>query len=209
MDRIEHRRRLRLSVAGLAIVWALSFAAPLLPFFPTVLVGGVLAGTAGLWVRRALPEGGPAWRVHPLWLLVAVVAAALHYILGTAAFRAVADLWDGWLAAAAEIYTRTGEVPLAAQLVMAAAITAPLEEVFWRGAAHPSITAGEPSTTRRVVGGALAYAAFHVVTLQAPLVAAAALGGLLWGWLAERSGSVTVPMVAHATWTAAMIAWPP
>jgi membrane protease YdiL (CAAX protease family) len=201
--------RVRVGTALLAIVWALSFAVPLLPFFPTVLVGGAVAGALGLWIRASIVERRPRFATTPSWVGLGLVAAGVHYVAGVAAYRLVADRWGVFPDAASEIYVRTSEVPLAAALLMAGLVTAPLEELFWRGAVQPIVTRSDRRATRRIVGGAIAYAAFHLVTFQPPLVAAALLGGLVWGWLLERSGSVTVPMVAHGAWTALMIAYPP
>ncbi|MBW3662044.1 MAG: CPBP family intramembrane metalloprotease [Actinobacteria bacterium] len=209
MDVRSPHARVQVGTALLAIVWALSFAVPVLPFFPTVLVGGAIAGALGLWVRATIVSRRPPFTTTPTWVVVGLVTAGVHYVVGVAAFRFVAARWDVFPGAAADIYGRTAEVPLAAALVMAGLVTAPLEEVFWRGAVQPVVTRADRSATRRIVGGAIAYAAFHLVTFQPALVAAALLGGLVWGWLLERSGSVAVPMVAHGAWTALMIAYPP
>ncbi len=50
---------------------------------------------------------------------------------------------------------------------------------------------------------------FHLPTLQLTLISAAALGGLVWGWLRERTEGMAAPVVAHAIWTGAMVLVPP
>lgn len=204
------RRRAGVSIAVLAVVWGTSFVVVALPFFPTVLVGGALSGLAGLWVRAALPTAArPRLRVSGRVVVVALAVAVAHLVVGLAAFRAA----DGWLPAlvtsAEGIYGRTGEVPLAAQLVLAATLTAPLEELFWRGAVQPVVGVHVPDRWWRVLAAAAIYTLFHVATLKVALVAAAALGGLVWGTLLERTRSVGAAIIAHGTWTALMLLIPP
>lgn len=194
------RRRVRWALVGLAAVWAVSFTVPALPFFPTVLVGGAAAALAGRWVRAAL-VAPPPLRAPRRWWLVAVVVAAAHDLLGRLWWWAL----PGWRTAAsaglAPLWARLDAAPLWLRLLAAGALTAPMEEYLWRGAVQPTLGG--------VVGTAVTYAAFHVVTLQPTLVAAALFGGLVWGWLAQRSGAVGPAALAHALWTASVLAFPP
>jgi membrane protease YdiL (CAAX protease family) len=218
--------RATLAAAGLTVVWAIAFATELLPFFPTIVAGGALTGLAGWWVRRG--ERGwhvgererrsfPPLAVTPSHAVLAVVVGVAHLVGGHLLFAAGERLLPELTATASEVYTRAGSLPLWAAILLGGVLTASLEELFWRGAVHPLTASwlgtrlpwltGLPGGT--VVGTTVVYALFHVATGQVALVAAALLGGLVWGWLLERTGSVGATMLAHATWTSLMLAFPP
>jgi membrane protease YdiL (CAAX protease family) len=218
--------RAAVAAAALAVVWALAFATELLPFFPTIVAGGLLTGLAGVWVRRgtrgwhpgeAARRTFPPLAVRPAHAGLAVAVGVGHLVLGHALFAAGERLLPELTATAAAVYTRAGTLPLWAAILLGGVVTACLEELFWRGAVQPLTTswlrthlprvAGLPFGT--VVGTTLAYALFHVATGQLALVAAALLGGLVWGWLLERTGSVGATMIAHAVWTSLMLVFPP
>lgn len=209
---VTTRHRIVASLAVLGVVWALAFNATSLPFFVIVVVGGILTGLAGLWVRARADEPCPPFRMSGRDAALAVVVAALHYLVGRAAFAVAAALLPAMAATATSVYGRTGGVALGLQVVLGAAITAPLEEVFWRGAVHPHVSAAG----RRRFGGYLVpfalsvavYATWHVVTWQVAIVAAALLGGIVWGWVVDRTGSLGAAMLAHGTWTALMLLAP-
>jgi membrane protease YdiL (CAAX protease family) len=214
-------------------VWAAAFGFTGLAFFPLIAIGGIVTGLAGLWVRTGTvavlddAEAGrpdaaaaralPRWSLTRSHALLAVAVAAVHLVLAHVLFDLGSFLLPHLAPTAEQVYGRTGEVTLWWALLLGGAVTAPLEEVYWRGAIHPLLTgvlhvrlpraARVPGAT--LVTGAVVYALFHVSTGSAALVAAALLGGLVWGWLQERTGSLGTPMLAHALWACGMLALPP
>ncbi len=215
-------------------LWAAAFNLSGLPFFPLIAVGGSLTGLAGLWVRRGTlasldrPDADhpavvtaartlPRWRLTPRQALLAVAVAAAHLAAAHVLFDLGAHLLPRLAPTAEQVYGRTGEVSLWWALLVGGAVTAPLEEVYWRGAIHPLLAgllhvraprlAARPGAT--VLAGAGVYALFHVSTGHLALVAAALLGGLVWGWLQERTGTMGAPMLAHGLWACGMLALPP
>lgn len=220
---IRHRdrqaTRLTAAFVGLAVVWALAFSATALPFFPTVVAGGVITGVVGVWVRRAPDESEPGFALTAPLVTLAVAAAAVHFVLGHLLFAAAARVVPALASTAVEVYQRTDSLPLVGQL-LGAGLTASLEEVFWRGAFTPMVADRvrphlPAAFGRRRRGVALVlvstvgYALFHVATLKVALVAAAALGGLVWGALLLVTRSVGVTIIAHVTWTSLMVLFPP
>jgi membrane protease YdiL (CAAX protease family) len=222
------RGGVRAAVAAvvLAVVWAVAFVTEVLPFFLTISAGGVLTGLAGIWVRRGTRgwyPGEPArrtfptFRVTPSQVALAVAVAVVHLAVGHAAFAVGSLVLPEITATASEVYGRASVVPLWLAIVLGGLITAPLEEVYWRGAVQPltgSLLAarlpwlpGIPGG--RLIGTTVLYTLFHVATGQLVLVFAAALGGLVWGWLLERTGSVGATMIAHGLWTTLMLLVPP
>lgn len=222
------RGGVRAAVAAvvLAAVWAVAFVTEVLPFFLTISAGGVLTGVAGTWVRRGTrgwyPDEParrtfPTFRVTPAQVALAVAVAVVHLAVGHGLFALGALVLPEITATAGEVYGRASAVPLWLAIVLGGLITAPLEEVYWRGAVQPLtgplLASRLPWLARipagRLIGTTVLYTLFHVATGQLVLVFAAALGGLVWGWLLDRTGSVGATMIAHGLWTTLMLLVPP
>ncbi len=222
------RGGVRAAVAAvlLAAIWWAAFLTEVLPFFLTTTVGGVLTGLAGLWVRRGVRgwhpgeterRTFPTYRVTPGQAVLALVVAVVHLGVGHGLFALGSLVLPEITATAAEVYGRAASVPLWVGVLLGGFVTAPLEEIFWRGAVQPLtgplLTSRVPWLTRlpvgRLLGTTLLYTLFHVATGQLALIFAAALGGLVWGWLLDRTGSVGATMIAHGAWTALMLVVPP
>lgn len=223
--------RLAVAVVVLGALWAAAFRTSGTGLFAILAVGGLAAGACGAWVRRGVdaPVRLPGLSLTAGQALLAVGVAVGHLAVGHALLALASQLLPAVTEAATGVYARTVSVPLGWRLAAGALLTGPLEELFWRGAVHPLAAqatarraarwpglAGRLSHSRiasrwllPIVASTLAYAAFHAVTLQLALVAAALLGGLVWGWLVERTGSVGAAMVAHGLWTGLMVLVPP
>lgn len=214
------------AVAALSVVWGLAFATQVLPFFPTIAAGGTLTGLAGFWVRagtRGQDRDGtlrrhfPGFALTPGQAALAAGVAVLHLGVGHGLFALSERLLPVLTETAAEVYTRAGGIPLWAAVLLGGVVTAPLEEVFWRGAVQSLVMTRIHERMPRlvaipggpVIGASLVYALFHVATGQIALVAAALLGGLVWGGLLERTRSVGATMLAHGLWTSLMLVFPP
>lgn len=210
------QHRLAIGFVVLVATWAVAFNVERLPFFPTVVVGGLVTGALGFWARAACPPGTlPPFAVTPAQVLLAVAVGVAHvgvshvvFDLGDALFPAIGDT-------AAGIYERTRQTPLVPRLILAGLLTAPLEEVFWRGAFQPAVGAAAtrryttwPPALVAIAVSTVGYTLFHVATLRISLVAAAALGGLVWAWLLEHTRSVGAPVIAHAVWTSLLVLYP-
>lgn len=218
--------RAAVAAAVLAAVWAVAFVTQVLPFFVTIALGGLLTGLAGMWVRRGILDAHPGdadrrrfptFRVTPPQVALALAVAVVHLAVGHALFALGSLVLPEITATATAVYARAAVVPLWLAVIVGGLITAPLEEVYWRGAVQPltgpllrrrlprlaHVPAGE------LLGTTLLYTLFHVATGQLALVFAAALGGLVWGWLLDRTGSVGATMIAHGAWTSLMVLVPP
>lgn len=210
----------------LAAIWATAFITEVLPFFLTISVGGILTGLAGVWVRRGVRgwypgEPGrrtfPTFRVTPGQAGLALLVAVIHLGVGHALFALGSLILPGITAGAAEVYGRASAVPLWLAIILGGFVTAPLEEIYWRGAVQPLtgplLASRLPWLSRipfgRLLGVTALYTLFHVATGQLALVFAALLGGLVWGWLLDRTGSLGATMIAHGAWTSLMLVFPP
>jgi len=197
--------RLAVALCTLAVVWALSFAVESVPFFPTVLIGSGLAALFAVWLGRG---DGIRVRLTASGVVIGAVVGVAHLFVGRGLYAWASTALPALTRDAAPIYERMSQVPVLWRVVLAGAIAAPLEELFWRGTAHPRIVP-KGSALKRTLIGALVYAGFHVVTLNPALVAAAGLGGLVWAGLTEWRDDLTPALVAHGIWTGAMVLYPP
>lgn len=204
----------------LSAIWGLAFNLTALPFFPVVVAGGVVTGLAGFWVRGATDEPEPAFAVTWRQVGLALSVAAGHFAVGHGLFALAARVVPALTETAAQVYQRSDTLPVWGQLLLGAGLTGAMEEVFWRGAfttmvadrVRPYLPADLGDRRRGVMlvlVSTVGYTLFHVPTLKLALIAAAALGGLVWGSLLLVTRSVGVVIIAHVTWTAAMILVPP
>ena len=221
-DRKLDRQGVRLAVAfvGLSVIWGLAFNLTGLPFFPVVVAGGVVTGLTGFWVRRANDEPEPSFALTWPVAGLAVVVALVHFAVGHLLFGLASRVLSAFTETALEVYQRTGALPVWGQLLLGGVLTAGLEEVFWRGAfttmvadrVRPHLPDGlgrKRQGFALVVVSTAGYALFHVATLKLALIAAAALGGLVWGSLLLVTRSVGATIIAHVLWTCLMILFPP
>ncbi|WP_370326711.1 type II CAAX prenyl endopeptidase Rce1 family protein [Euzebya sp.] len=220
--RRRDRQAVRLAIAfvGLALVWGIAFNASGLPFFALTTAGGALTGLVGFWVRRAPDEDEPGFAITPATAALAVAAALVHFAVGHAAFAVAAEVVPALATTALEVYEASGSIPVWGQVVLGAIFTGGMEEVFWRGAFTPMVADRVRDRLPRdlgrwqegavlVVVSTIGYTLFHVATLKLALVAAAALGGLVWGTLLLVTRSVGPVIIAHVIWTGLMVLFPP
>lgn len=202
------RRWLAVSTIVVAMLWAV--------LLRTLPVGGVLGAAAITAVALAAvaivvvtrhyydirwEPGHDAWLALP----VLVVHLGLSYLLiplATAIIPLVGRQADQL------VFTATSDLAPVAVALVAAVFVAPLEELWWRGTLQPVLRQGR-SAWQAIGLTTLAFVAFHLPTGQLPLMGAAVLGGVAWGWLRERTDGLLAPILAHAGWTAAMVLVPP
>jgi membrane protease YdiL (CAAX protease family) len=82
-------------------------------------------------------------------------------------------------------------------------VIGPGEEVFWRGFLQKRAQSVLGVTAGWLAVSAL-YAAVHIGSGNLLLVLAAAAGGLFWGYLYFRYGSILVNTVSHTLWDVAI-----
>ena len=195
------------------------------------LVTGILAQAGGWWlVERG---HGTVWSlVTPLLLLLGVVAvvigvpplsvetsvagalgigaaAGVGFYVATRAFVIVVTGWETFRRRSAQMYARQDPLSTSRAVLLSAVLGAPGEELFWRGLLQGELARALDGRT--VLAAAIALVLF--VAANAPsgnlaIVAAALVGGAIWGSLAAWTGGVAAPIVCHAAWTAMMIAFP-
>lgn len=202
------RRWLALATVAVAMLWTL-----LLEFRPpggvlgaAIIVALTLSAFAVVVVARRWY--GVTWEVgHDVWLalpvlVVHLVASHVAIPAATAIIPLIGRQADDL------VFTATSNLPDVAVAIVAGVFIAPLEELWWRGTLQPILRPNRSAWTAIGLTTAV-FVAFHLPTGQLPLMGAALLGGVAWGWLRERTGGILAPVLAHAGWTAGMVLFPP
>ena len=96
-------------------------------------------------------------------------------------------------------------------LVFMALINSPAEELFWRGYLPGRIQLARPGSRPpallTIVLPAILYASYHAATLNylvgkfsgvVVMTGGILAGGVIWGWLRLRTGSVWPPLLSHS-----------
>jgi membrane protease YdiL (CAAX protease family) len=193
-------------------------------------VAGALAEAAAWWAIAS--RGADLWRLMPPVLVAIAVAAAVvrppvlasrvdpgaAWVVGAAAgiglyvatraFVAVATRSTRFRAATRAIYGRAEPVAIWVALALSLVVTAPAEEVFWRGLVQGGLDdAAGPAVAAGVAW--LGYVAVNLASRSAPIVLAAAVGGAVWAGLGWWSGGVAASLASHILWTGLMLGLPP
>ena len=195
-----------MATAALALLWAagLELARPNAVLWAALALGFLLLAVSAVAIHRGLPRPRVG---HDVWLAVPVALAhlAVSYAaipLAEAVVPLVGEQADDL------VFDATSAIPTAAVAAIAGLVVAPLEEVFWRGTLQTALGRGRSANATIAVTTAV-FVAFHVPSLQLPLMGAALLGGLAWGWLRERTEGLLAPVLAHASWTTMIVLVPP
>jgi membrane protease YdiL (CAAX protease family) len=135
-------------------------------------------------------------------LLGAMSAAALYlvFLIGGALAKQVLP-WAGH--DIGQVYALKAGVSSGRILLSLVLVIGPGEEVFWRGFLQNKAQSVLGATAGWLGVSAL-YAAVHIGSGNLLLVLAAAAGGLFWGYLYFRYGSILVNTVSHTLWDVAI-----
>ena len=178
--------------AGLATVWTAM---------------GVTLGVLGL-LSLATGEPRAFTELGPWWDLVSGVMSGVALWGATAAFMAVAGGWPLLARHAGALYEERRGVSLRRALFVSVLVTAPGEELLWRGVVMGALGSVLPPWTAAAVAWS-AYVAANAASGSVPIILGAVVGGAAWTALAVWTGGVVASIGCHAAWTALMILLPP
>jgi membrane protease YdiL (CAAX protease family) len=126
----------------------------------------------------------------------------------TAVFVVVVRRWHVFDRHVAEIYDQRRGLSLGMALLLAAAVNASGEELFWRGLWQwrLAVAVGWPAAALVTW---MAYVSANLASRSLPIAAGAVVGGAAWGALGLWTHGVLAPLLCHAVWTGLMLTWPP
>jgi uncharacterized protein len=172
------------------------------------LASGVTLGGLGLVAAIV----GPASAARRFGALVAVgvgaVAGAVLWAATLAFVAVVAGRVPVLARHTSALYGEGGNRSLAAALAVPLLVSAPGEELLWRGVVLGVLTRALDAPAAAVMTWA-AFVAANVVSGSLPIVLGAVVGGAVWTWLAWWTGGVVASIACHMVWTGLMIAIPP
>ena len=189
--------------AGVVVVWRLVAAGRI-----TIWAGQAFlfaaAGSAALATGRVHLSPRVWWT----WGLLVGSGTALVLYVATLAFVAVVRRWPPFERHVDLIYDQRRGLSLPAALVLAAAVVAPGEELFWRGLFQGRLAGATGWVVATLVTWAV-YVVANAASGSLPILAAAVVSGAVWGALALWTHGVLASLACHSLWTALMVAAPP
>jgi membrane protease YdiL (CAAX protease family) len=189
--------------AGVVVVWGLVAARRVSLFAGQATLFGAV-GVAALATGRMDLSPRVSWG----WALLAGGGAGVALYLATLAFVTVVRRWSLFERHVEQIYDQRKGLPLPAALVLAAAVVAPGEELFWRGLFQGRVAGATGWLVAALVTWAV-YVAANAASGSLPILAAAVVSGAVWGALALWTHGVLASLLCHSVWTALMVAAPP
>jgi membrane protease YdiL (CAAX protease family) len=176
-----------LAIFGLELVnfwWGMSAVAGLLAAWSIIFSGAD---------RRALFKFRKS---YILWGLLSAAALYAVFWIGGYFSRLIFDFASGQID---RIYDKKAQMdPWMIGFLMFFWI-GPAEEIFWRGMVQ-RILAGRYGRVFGWIIAAAVYAGVHLWAANLILFMTALLGGLFWGWIFMRSGSLWPVIISHAVW---------
>ena len=170
--------------------------APLAIFGPALAAGAAARREGGWAAVRAMLRGLRAWRVHPVWYVLALALPGLVYTAGRAAYGLIPG-GDG----GAWVYLPTRPEHVAGMILVPIG-----EEIGWRGFALPRLCARHGVLRATAYLGAL-WGLWHipmfVVAGFSPAQAAEAVvyiavGNVMFSWFYRRTGgSLLLAVLLH------------
>jgi CAAX protease family protein len=192
-----------LGAVAVAVAWTLVAAGRVSIWLAMGAVNGALGLAALATGRDALSP-----RVS---LGVAVTGGLVAGVVlwgATVGFVLVVRRWPVFDRHVAAIYDQQQGLPLWLALLLAAGVTAPSEELFWRGLAQGHL-AGSLGWAGAAVVVWVAYVAANAASRSLPIIAGALVAGAVWGALALWTHGVIASLLCHVVWTGLMLAAPP
>jgi membrane protease YdiL (CAAX protease family) len=156
---------------------------------------------------------GPVHASERFGLAAAVgigIASGVVLYGGTVAFLALTTRNVPVLARqTSTLYGERGDRSLVAALAIPVLLSAPGEELLWRGTVLGVIEAwiGSPGAAALVTWAG--FVAVNLASGSLPIVLGAVVGGAAWTALAWWTGGVAASIACHVVWTGLMIAVPP
>ena len=172
---------------------------PAMSFSTSLLAAWALWAQRGQWKSRIL-------RFEPKLVGLGLLHAAGLYALSRLGVFLLLTLFGDPVADyLSQIYSTRTQLPLWAVGMLLACLIAPAEEIFWRGWVQDHF-----QRTRGVTKGwlltSLIYCGVHVSALNPPLLLAALVLGIHWGFLYRRTGSLVPGLVSHLVWDVCIFA---
>jgi hypothetical protein len=179
-----------LSLVLAATLWILVFLVRPLEFWLMLSLSTLVL----LLVALAVNRGKNSVRINGRLILLGVVSGALLYLLFYFGFLATKS-FPMFSEGVGQVY----ELRTVPSYFIALALLFPIgpgEETYWRGFIQRRFSERLGSSIG-LLTATCAYALVHLPTLNVPLILTAFIGGLVWGYIYERTESLCPVIISH------------
>lgn len=192
--RLQTRSRYELLTLPLPFaLWYFAFDGPGLDFWTRISIATavlLLVTVPKIRLIRVVPTASG--------LAVGFVSAVLLYLFFWSGFQ-VAKSLPGFVQQTSWVYSLRGGTPLTAIFILLLFPIGPAEELYWRGLVQRRLNEALTPNRAILVTSAL-YSAIHLPTLNPSLMLVAFIGGLVWGYVYNRSKNLLPALVSHVVW---------
>jgi membrane protease YdiL (CAAX protease family) len=172
------------------VLWYFVFRDPILGFWPTLSVSALI-----LLVVSAPRIRKMGFRASPSALALGVISAIALYLFFWSGYQVAKNI-PGFVQTISSVYgLRGGASPQEIALLLLFPI-GPTEELYWRGLIQRAVRQKVGSNPALLIT-TLLYTSIHIPTLNPSLLVVAFIGGLVWGTIYNRYGSILPVVISH------------
>jgi CAAX protease family protein len=171
-------------------LWFLSFRAPPLGFWPTLTFSALVLLLACSPRLKAM-SFAVSWK----GVVVGLVSAVLLYLFFWSGYQ-VASAIPGFTETISSVYGLRGGMSALEISALLLFPIGPTEEIYWRGLIQRRLMQ-RLSPRRALLLTSCIYASIHISTLNPSLLVVAFIGGLAWGEIYNRFGSLLPALLSH------------
>ena len=172
------------------VLWYFVFRAPVFGFWPTLTFSALRLLLISLPRLRLM-----GFRVALRDIALGIVSGIALYLFFWSGYQ-VAKSVPGFVQTISSVYGLRGGAPPQEITLLLLFPIGPTEELYWRGLIQRRIREGL-GPNRSLIVTTLLYTAIHLPTFNPSLLLVAAIGGLVWGAIYNRCGSVVPGIVSH------------
>lgn len=175
------------------VLWVLVFLIRPLDFWVMLSLSTIILLAISILVNRTKPS----FPARPHLAITGIVVGFLLYALFYVGFfltRSNPIIGPG----VGQVYTLRSTTPILLIALLTIFPIAPSEEFYWRGLIQRRFVERLGPWPGFLIASA-AYSLVHLPTLNPPLILTALIGGLVWGFLYKRTGSLLPGIVSHIT----------
>lgn len=183
-----------LSLVVAAVLWILVFPVQPINFWIMLSSSTLVLLLISLLINRERSRPRVNLRMISYGVLGAILLYGLFYF-GFQATKSISMLSEG----VSRVYELRSSAPSALIGLMLIFPIGPGEEMYWRGLIQRRF-AERLGSNIGLLAATGAYGLVHLPTLNAPLIATALIGGLVWGYLYKTTGSLVPAVISHVLW---------
>ncbi len=180
-----------LSLVLAAVLWILIFLVRPLDFWVMLTISTLILLLIAIRVNRSklsVPT-------HPRLVIIGIITALLMYGLFYVGFQ-VTRANPVFSQGVGQVYSFKSTTPSLLIGILLIFPISPSEEVYWRGLIQRRF-AERLGAWPGFVTASAAYSLVHLPTLNPPLILTALIGGLVWGFLYKKTGSLIPGISSH------------